>query len=280
MTGEACNLSTHLEWTTAHMAIDHVIDLDCVPKQTLSTAGLLARMKARDRAETIINLYRTNGDMRPPTEMGFEMVRRLPDGTEEAQVIVVQDMLNEAGPLDDLAVHCENCPANRLQKPFGCFDYINYPISRAAELWLLKRLPTPEEPLVFLLLRQTLEDFSFDVQTVAQMRSRPGVFFESGERFARRYEDMQITTDQIFAMLFLTGTIEPRHAIALMLFFGAIPRDLDAEGLMALTAEPNPAVPFTMMPEDDDDETILAMISYFEALYVAYQLNVSLSLDV
>jgi hypothetical protein len=262
------------------MAIDHVIDWDCVPKQTLSTAGLLARMKARDRAETIIKLYRDHGDMRPPSEMGFEMVRRLPDGSEEAQVIVVQEMLDDAAPLQDLAIHCENCPANRLRKPFGCFDFVNYPISRAAELWLLKQLPTPDEPLVFLLLRQTLEDFNFNAETVAQMRTRPGVFFESADRFARSLEEFQLSTDQIFEMLFLTETIQPRHAVALMLFFGVIPRDLDAEGLMALTNRPDRSLQFVMQAEENDDESILGIKSYFEALYMAYQLDVSLSLDV
>ncbi len=263
------------------MAIDHVIDLDCQPKQTLSTPGLLARLKARDRAETIIKLYRDHGDQRPPSEMGFEMVRRQPDGTEETQVIVVQDMLNDAAPLDDLAHYCEGCPANRLRKPFGCFDHVGYPISQAAELWLLKQLPTPDDPLVFLLLKQTLEDFTFTAETIAQMRTRPGVFFQSKDRFARRFEEFQITTDQIFEMLFLTEVIQPRHAVALLLFVGAIPRDMDAEGLMALTQEGQEhEVPFLMQANDSDDESILAFKSFFEAMYVAYRLNVTLSLDV
>jgi hypothetical protein len=264
------------------MAIDHVIDLDCVPKQTLTTPGLLARIKARNRAEAIIKLYRDHNDNRPPAEMGFEMVRRTPDGAEETQVVMVKDLLADASPLEALATHCVGCPANRRGSSFGCFDIINYPISRAAELWLLKQLPGPDDPLILLLLRQTLSEYVFKSQEVARMRETPGIIFESNERFARRIEDVQITNDQVFEMLFLNSVIEPPHAALLLLFFGAIPRDMDVEALMALTrgegGERN--VPFLMKPEPSDDESITALKAFFEALHIAYRLNVSLSLDV
>src|SRR5258708_35928406 len=131
------------------MGVDYVIALDCVPKQTLSPQIILERLKARDRAATIVKLYRDHGDQRSPSEMGFEMVRRTPNGDEETQVVIVQDLLDEASSLNAPAHHCVNCPANRLQQPFGCYGSLNYPISRAAELWLLKQLPSPDEPLPF-----------------------------------------------------------------------------------------------------------------------------------
>jgi hypothetical protein len=266
------------------MAIDHVIDLDCVPKRALTTPGILARIKARNRAEAVIQLYRDHNDHRPPSEMGFELVRRTPDGHEETQTVVIQDLLDDAAELDPLAQHCAGCPANRTADSFGCFGFIGYPISRAAELWLLKQLPGPEEPLIFLLLRQTATDYVFRNENVAQMRATPGIIFESGERFARRFEDVQITTDQVFEMLFLNNTIEPAHAALLLLFFGAIPRDMDAETLMKLTqadrsAEVGRDTPFLLQPDPADDESITALKAFFKALYLAYRLNVSLSLD-
>ncbi len=266
------------------MAIDHVIDLNCVPKETLSTPGLMARLKARERAAAIIKLYRDHGDQRPPAEMGFEMVRRTHDGNEETQIVLVQDLINEAAPLDSLQRHCKGCPANCADKPFGCFDSINYPISQAAELWLLKQLPTPDEPLILLLLRNTVTEYVFNRAEVKHMRETPGVFFETGERFGRRIEDVQITTDQVFEILFLQEVIQPAHAALLLLFFGAIPREMDAETLMSLTqmgADEQPkAVPFLLQDELSDDESITALKDFFHALHTAYQLNVSLSLDV
>ncbi len=65
------------------MGIDYLIQYDCEPKRALTIEGLMGRLKGRDRAARIIQLYRENGDTRPPSKMGFEMARRLPDGTEE-----------------------------------------------------------------------------------------------------------------------------------------------------------------------------------------------------
>lgn len=265
------------------MGIDYVIDLGCVPKATLSTEGILARIKARDRAAAIIQLYRDNGDERLPAEMGFEMARRTPDGEEEVHVVIVQELLDEAAQLEPLAVHCAGCPANRTGEPFGCFGNINYPISRAGEVWLLKRLPVPDEPLPFLLLRQVLADSPGLGEQVAPTRNTPGVIFESSDVFARRVEDFGITTDQIFDMLFLVGAIQPTYAAMLMLFFGVIPRDMDADVLKRLTPAPPDwaeRFPFMLTADENDDETIAALKNFFAAVYLAYGLDVTLSLDV
>ena len=58
------------------MALDTLIDYDCTPKQALGTAGILDRLKARERAATIIRLYRRNGDQRSPARHGLR------DGTQ------------------------------------------------------------------------------------------------------------------------------------------------------------------------------------------------------
>ncbi|HLY25978.1 MAG TPA: hypothetical protein VKQ72_06540 [Aggregatilineales bacterium] len=265
------------------MGIDYVIGLDCVPKQTLAPQIILERLKARDRAAAIVKLYRDHGDQRSPSEMGFEMVRRTPTGGEETQVVIVQDLLDESSSLDLLSHHCAGCPANCLQQPFGCYGSLNYPISRAAELWLLKQLPGEDEPLPFLLLNQTMKEFGLTgagVQSV-KMRERPGVFFETAERFGRNLEDKQITTDHVFEMLFMVGDIQPPYAVMLLLFFGAIPRDMDAASMMSLTErDADRSLPFALEDDPDDDESIRGFKGFFEALHRAYRLGVALSLDV
>ncbi len=264
------------------MAIDYVIDWECTPKVRLSTSGILTRLKARDRAAAIIQLYRDNGDQRAPREMGFEMARRTPDGEEEVRVVIVQELIDEAAQLDPLAEHCQGCPANRMGQPFGCFGAINYPISHAAELWLLLRLPTLDDPLPYLLLRQMITDSPDLGASVASLRSNPGVIFESGDLFARRIEDVQITNDQIFDMLFVTGAILPTYAAMLMLFFGVIARDMNADVLKTLTPATGDwyeRFPFQLIEEDDDDESIGAFKNFFAAVYMACGLDVPLSLD-
>ena len=264
------------------MGIDYVIDWECVPKTTLLTQGILVRLKAQNRAQAIIKLYRDNGDMRPPAEMGFELERRTPDGSEEVQVVIVQALIDEAAALDPLAPYCVNCPANRAGRPFGCFDAISYPISRAAEVWLLKQLPTPDDALPYLLLRQVIADSPNLGDQVKRMRATDDVFFETSDVFARRVEDLSVSTDQLFEMLFLMNAALPTYAAMLLLFIGAIPRDMDADVLQNLTPAPadwQTRFPFQLRHEADDDATIAAIKDFLASLYVAYGLNVSLSLD-
>jgi hypothetical protein len=265
------------------MGIDYVIDYECVPKRILGVAGLLAKLKARQRAQAVIQLYRDRGENRPPSAMGFEMVRRAADGSEEVQVIIVQDMLDEAAPLDDLKAHCTGCPANLLQRPYGCFNTVNYPISGRAELWLLTRLPTPDQPLLFLLVQQAAQDVALNTaltQQIAAMRAHPGVYFQSGEVLGRRYDELTISTNHLFQLLFLPESIQPAYGALLLLLLGAIPRDLDAQALMALTAgKPEPALPFLLDPTADDDHSVVAIKDFLRALHRAHHLGVGVSLD-
>ena len=61
------------------MAIDYIIEYDCVPKQTLTANGIIERIKEKERAETVIQWFRAAGDTRPPSEMGFEFTKSTPD---------------------------------------------------------------------------------------------------------------------------------------------------------------------------------------------------------
>ncbi len=265
------------------MGVDYVIDYACRPKEALSTSGILVRLKAGERAESIIALYRDNGDMRPPVEMGFEMVRRTAEGAEETQVVIVQSLLDEAAQLAPYEHFCEGCPANVQGRPFGCFGRINYPISRAAELWMLRRLPIAEEPLVFLLLRDVISESRELATQAAQIRETSSAIFETKEVFGRVVEGITATTNHLFGLLFLTGASDPIRSVMLLLFMGAIPRDMEADALQSMTPAPPDArerFPFLLSIEDADDETTRALKGYFAALYTAYLLNVTTSLDV
>lgn len=267
------------------MAIDYVIDYDCVPKQTLSTDGILERIKAQARAQSVIRLFREHGDTRPPSEMGFEFTRSLPDGTEETQVVIVQDMLDQAAELDPLASYCTGCPANALGKPFGCMGQIQYPISSAAEAWLLERLPGIEQSLVWLLLRQGVQEMGYDGATVQPLRANPNYFEERRVR-GRDMVEFVFSADQVFEMLFMLSHIQPSHAGMLLLLFDAIPRDVEANQIVqimnhTLTAdEIAQQYPFQIKPDPNDDSTIADLKQFFYAVYRAWTLNVRLLLDV
>jgi hypothetical protein len=267
------------------MAIDYVVDYTCVPKETLGTQGILERLKGRARAQAVIQLFRKNGDQRPPSEMGFEFTRSTPDGSEETHVIVVQELLDHAAALEPLAHHCIGCPANVRGEAFGCVNFIQYPISAKAEIWLLKQLPMPDEPLPWLLLKQTVEEMGYTGASVEPLRAS-GVYFVDAKGFSRDLGEIRVTTNQIFEMMFLLGPIQPAHAGVLLMFLNAIPRNEDASHITEILNRALPPdelrarYPFTMRPDEKDDSTIQEFKDFLKALYHAWSLNVLVLLDV
>jgi hypothetical protein len=264
------------------MAIDYVIDLDCIPKQTFTTEGILERLKGEDRAHTIIALFREHGDDRPPTEMGFEFTRNTPEGEEERRVIVVQDLLDAAEELQNVSYHCIGCPANRTGKPFGCTGFIQYRITAEAEQWLLDRLPVPDEPLSWLLLRQGVEEFKYDGSSVQPLREASDVYFEDSQPAVRRLGEFSVDANQVFEMMFAVGHVNPNHAALLLLFLHAIDRDLEADDIMHIAPAPDDAEerhPFILQPEPDDDQTIIELKEFLRALHMAWRLHVRVLVD-
>ncbi|HEX2620505.1 MAG TPA: hypothetical protein VHL11_10165 [Phototrophicaceae bacterium] len=264
------------------MAIDYVIDYDCVPRQIFSTDGILDRLKGEERANTIIALFRENGDDRPPSEMGFEFSRNTPTGEEERRVIVVQELLDAAKDLYNEARHCVGCPANRTGKPFGCTGFIQYPVSGEGERWMLDQLPVPDEALTWLLLKQGVEEFQYDGATVRPLRESTDAYFEDRVPAKRRLGEFDIDANQLFEMIFAVGHINPNHAALLLLFLHALNRDLEAEDIMQFTPAPRDAetrYPFLLEPEKNDDHTVLEFKTFFHALYLAWRLNVRMMVD-
>jgi hypothetical protein len=264
------------------MAIDYIIDYVCYPKQELTTEGILERIKGRARAEAVIDLFRKSGDNRPPEEIGFELVRNTPEGAEETRVVMVGDLLTRAAELSPLEMYCQGCPANNSGQPFGCIGQVEYPISGVAEIWLLNQLPTPTEPLPWLLLRQALDEFKVDGSSINPMRGVDQPFFQEQGVLLRGLGEFNINTNQVFEMLFSVGHIRPSYAAVLLLLFGVIQRDMEADQIMALSKSPDDAFeryPFLFTPAPDDDLTITQFKTFFRALYLAWGLNVRLLVD-
>jgi hypothetical protein len=269
------------------MGIDTVIDYPCIPKDILTTAGILARLKSRLQAETVLKVYREHGDYRPTGEIGFEVVRRSADGTETADTLIVAEVLEEAAVLDEVADHCVGCPVNRTNMSFGCMHTINFPISEVAEIWLLGQLPSAESPLVHI-LNQGIETYDYDGESARQLRQQAGVFFEAVDSLGRPYveHDLIVTTDMLFEMMFLVGAIQLGHAAMLMLFLNAIPREnVTPDELFWLlngtaSSDLPQQFPFQMRYAADDDATITDLKSFLHALYLAYTQQVAVLVDV
>ena len=266
------------------MAIDYTVNHLCEPKDQLTTQGILARLKGREQAKRITELYRRAGENRSADQMGFELTRTAADGTEETQTVLVSDLLAASAQLDPLASHCAGCPANVSGEPFGCFGTVNYPMSDHAERWLLLQLPLPEDaPLVWTLLQQHLRELNLHADQVQQIRAG-GAYFESLLNPRRRLGEIALSGNNVFYFLFMQGHIAPSRAGITLLLFNAIPRSLDAPDILKLTPAPPTAAehhPFQFAPDPQlDDHTVNELKAFFRALYTAWRLNVDLLLDV
>ena len=258
------------------MAIDYSIQYDCVPRRELGDETILELLKDQERAQMIIGMFRQNGDPRPPSEMGYEFTRTTPEGDEETELIVVQDVLDRVEELTVRAHYCRNCPANRRAQPYGCTGFIQYPISGAGEAWMLNQLPSPQNALVWLLLKQGIDNFMYDGQDIAELRRKGDTYFEDRKSVIRKLGEFDVNSNQLFEMTFTLGDINPNHAGVLLLFFNAIERELEADGIMSVGQATYEQFPFQITSEYTDDKTISELKSFLNALYVAWALKVNL----
>jgi len=272
------------------MAIDYIIEYDCVPKRELKSQGILQRLKERARAEEVIQWFRAAGDSREPEQMGFEFTHSTPDDPGDKQLIVVQDLLDHAAALDDYADHCKSCPANRSGQPYGCMGFVEYPITARAEVWLLERLPVPDEPLLWLLLKQGIQKLGYDGASIKALRQSDDdleagarTYFELPIAPDRRLGQLTVSGDQVLEMIFGVGErVIPNHAGILLLFLGAIERDLEAHEIQEISSFDEAIrqkLAFDMHAGADADDCVKELLAFFHALYIAWRLNVSLFVD-
>jgi hypothetical protein len=266
-----------------------VVDLGCPPKETFSTREIMAMVKARGRAEAVMELARAHGDLRSADAFRFELVIETPAGVEQREVSA-QELFDQSLPLTEHEHHCAGCAANGagavLPDAYGCYGNIPYPIAVTTESWLLSLFPDDLETTAGVLLLRALEDFGWDGSYAASMREQDGTFFVAGEPPVRRWDlgagsTLELTSDQAFDMIFGVEHLEPAHAVMLCLFFGILPGDLDPSALGDLmTDRARLAACFrrgTMPGEPEDGSQ--GMSRFLTALKTSASLGVTLLID-
>jgi hypothetical protein len=216
------------------MAIDYLLGVKCEPHRLLGVERLVELNRTRILARSALLHMREDGDERAPSEIEIQLTMRTSSG-DSARGVTLQDLLEESKPLDEYASYCEDCPAG-LPRSYACHRRIRYPISERVEQWLMARLPTSLACTAGALLVRGLGEFGWDGAPTAKLRASGTTFFESRAPYGVRWEGpengvIEISSDQLFQMMFLVGNLAPTHSLMLCLFMGVIPHDIPLHDL-------------------------------------------------
>ncbi len=261
------------------MAIDYLLGVNCEPHRELGVDRLVALNRTRILARSALAHMREDGDARAPTEIEIQLTMRTTEG-DSARGVTLADLLEESRPLDKVAEHCGTCPA-QLPREFACHRRIRYPIPERVEAWLMSRLPTSLACTAGALLVRGLAEFGWDGVPTAKMRAAGTTFFESRMPYGVRYEskdgNIEISSDQLFQMMFLVGNLQPTHCLMLALFCGVIPHDTSLHDLKD-DAGRQRALAHANVPSESDPE-IEQLAAFLRALGVAARLDVPILVD-
>lgn len=182
--------------------------------------------------------------------------------------------------------HKKECPTCQLLgENLACVGLVESPLSANSEEWLLDRLPTGLDSLPGLLLRKHLDEGQIEGKGGAVLRQNglceaPGPLSRNYGPFFRRYT---IDGDQLLEELFCAGDVQPAHALALCVYFGAIGVDdkvLEDPGDGPKLAEIFEHVHtresrtlLTIRYTDTDDDATRMLKRYLRALYAAFVLD-------
>lgn len=262
------------------MAIDYVLAVGCEPQERLGVERLVELHRTRILARSALAHMREDGNDRPPSEIHIQLTMRKPDG-DAGRGVTLQDLLDEAAPLDGVSGHCKSCPAG-LTRDFACHRRIRYPIPEHVEQWLMARLPASLGCTAGALLVRGLEELNWDGAPAAKLRAAGDSFFESRMPLGVRWEGanagrIEISSDQLFHMMFLVGHLTPTHCLMLALFLGVLPHDVSLHVLQDPAARTQALADAKVETEADPDIEQLA--AFLRALGTAARLDASIMID-
>lgn len=268
------------------MAIYYYVNLNCPPREQLGEEplfeGVRAAVMAREIRASFVAKY---GPDVKPEQMRYRQRFTTPTGEEESRERTVADLQDDAALLEPLAPHCSGCLASITGHAYGCFGSVSLPISEKAERWLLSRIPKPGTKAGEF-YRETAMECYGGHENLANWRK--ATFLESPKRLARH--DMgdgdPVTSDQLLHAMFLVGDIAPAHALALLLFTQAIVADDNSTDKALEVIEQVEAtgsntgvsqLGFSLIPEEDDDRSILDLKLFLAGCFRAFSFEVPLA---
>jgi hypothetical protein len=261
------------------MAIDFVLAVPCEPQRRLGVERLVALHRTRILARSALAHMKEDGEQRSANEIEVQLTMRKPDG-DSARGVTLQDLLDEAKPLDEVTPLCSTCPAG-FQRELACHRRIRYPIPEHVEQWLMARLPTNLQCAAGALLARGIEEFKWDGEPTRRLRAAGTTYFESRAPYGVRWEGetgvLEISSDQVFQMMFMVGHITPPHALMLCLFTGVIPHDISLHDLKDKAGRDRALANVDVPSQPDADVEQLA--AFLRMLAIAARMEATILVD-
>jgi len=261
------------------MAIDYLLGVRCDVQQHLGVERLVELNRTRILARSMLAHLHEDGDPRSPKDVEIQLTTRKPDG-DSARGVTLADLLELAAPLDEVATNCAKCPAE-LPREFACHRRIRYPIPERVEAWLMTRLPASLQCTAGALLVRGLGELGWDGANAAKLRASGTTFFESRVAYGVRWEGehgvVEMSSDQLFQMMFMVGPLAPTHSLMLALFTGVIPHDTSLHDLKDEAGRRRVLAAAAVPPEADPEIEQLA--AFLRSLATAARLDVPIFID-
>ena len=262
------------------MAIDYVLGVGCEPQKRLGVERLVELNRTRILARSALAHMRSDGDERDPKEIEIQLTTRQPSG-DSARGVTLQDLLDESGPLDVVTPYCEECPA-QLGRELACHRRIRYPIPEKVEIWLMARLPQTLQCTAGAMLVRALNELGWTGEPAAKLRASGTTYFESRVAHGVRWEAgdgsaIEMSSDQLFQMMFMVGPLAPTHCLMLALFTGVIPHDTRVHDLKDAEGRDRAIGQAYLPPEPDPD--IEQFAAFLRATATAARLDVPVLID-
>jgi len=261
------------------MAIDYVLRVPCEPQQSLGVQHLVELNRTRILARSAIAHMQEDGELRSPSEVEVQLTMRKPDG-DSAKGVTLQDLLDQARPLDRVTPACASCPAG-FSRELACHRRIRYPIPEHVEEWLMGRLPTNLQCTAGALLARGLDEFHWDGEPTKKLRASGTTFFESRVAYGVRWEGetgvLEVSSDQLFQMLFMVGPIAPTHGLMMALFCGVIPHDTSLHDLKDKPGRDRVLASAVLPAQGDPDVEQIA--AFLRMLAVAARMEATVLVD-
>ena len=277
------------------MAIDFIVDYPCAVKEELTTNGLVAMMKERGRANTLLEMLQRDGLTRDEA-LNKEITVQLmtTEGIVEQELVSVAQMFDNGQELTKLCGYCAACQAAR-GNAFGCCDLLNYPFSEAGEQWLSTAVRNaldeglPRSMALEFIVHEKINGIAF-----SQMRrDKRGTFFakREAERFTFTKGDFKGSSfdmNQVCEVLFGPPSIEKAHQICLLFLSSGLTigdeRPVEGTFQQACSIASPESLgkswwSFYLVKEEQDDNTVASLKRFFHSLFCSFSLDVPLRVN-